>query len=103
MAIVPIDEMTFDEDHLAPLVAMLADLAPGGWVNLVPEVEPGHEPPPRNPVVSVFTAKGDAIPLATWSAPEVAGRRTTIGITHGSGPRASSASPERSCRCPKGG
>jgi len=102
MAIAPTDELTFDEDDLSPLVELLTDLAPGGWVNLIPEVEPGHEPPPRNPVVSVFSARGDLIPLATWSAPEVAGRRTTIGITHGSGPRALPRLSERGLDLPDG-
>ncbi|HEX2578306.1 MAG TPA: hypothetical protein VHK88_18315 [Aquihabitans sp.] len=90
MAVTPAEELEFDEDDLAPAVAVLAEVtaAGGGWVNLSPEVEPGHDPPPRNVVVAVFSARGAAIPLATFSAPEQPGGRATIGIEHGAGPRA---------------
>lgn len=90
MALMPRTEIEFDEDDLGPIEEVLADLRAQhrGWVNFVPEVEPGREPPPRSPVVAVFSARGDAIPLATWTAPEVDGGRSTLGIEHGSGPRA---------------
>jgi hypothetical protein len=89
MAVPPPTELTFDEEEQAPIAAQLDRLAgTGGWVNLLPEVEPGHEPAPRNPVVAVFSARGDAVPLATWSAAEGDGRRCTLGIEHGSGPKA---------------
>ena len=90
MAVSPTDEIPFDEDDLDPIAAILAQLgdASSGWVNFVPEVEEGHDPPPRNPVVAIFSAIGDAVPLATWSAPEKPGGRATLGVTHGSGPKA---------------
>jgi hypothetical protein len=89
MALPPPEEVVLDEDHLDPLAERLRALVgTGSWVNLLPEVEPGHEPAPRNPVVSLFSARGDAVPLVTWSAPEAGGRRCTLGIEHGSGPRA---------------
>lgn len=90
MALTPADELAFDEDDLAPVEAVLAELAAEchGWVNFSPEVEPGHEPPPRNVLVSVFSARGDAVPLATWSPPEKPGQRATVGIEHGAGPKA---------------
>jgi hypothetical protein len=94
MALSPTRELVFDEDHLDEVAAILADLDAGttgsgsGWVNFVPEVEPGHEPAPRNPVVAIFSAKGEAVPMATWSAPANPGGRANLGIEHGSGPQA---------------
>jgi hypothetical protein len=90
MALTPPVELPFDEDDPAPVEAVLTELAAEGrgWVNISPEVEPGHEPPPRNLVVAVFSARGDAVPLATWTPPEQMGGRATVGIEHGSGSRA---------------
>lgn len=94
MALSPTRELAFDEDDLAEVAAILTDLdaattgVGSGWVNFVPEVEEGHDPPPRNPVVAIFSARGDAVPLATWSAPANPGGRANLGITHGSGPQA---------------
>lgn len=90
MALDPTEELPFTEDDLAPVEELLAELAAAqrGWVNFVPEVEPGHEPPPRSMVIGVFSARGAAVPLATWSAPERPGGRVTLGVEHGSGPQA---------------
>ena len=94
MAVTPTRELDFDEDDLDEIAAILADLDAGttgagsAWVNFVPEVEAGHEPPPRNPVVAIFSARGDAVPLATWTTPANRGGRPNLGITHGSGPKA---------------
>lgn len=90
MAITPAEALPFDEDDLAPVEAVLVELAGAGtgWVNFTPEVEPGHEPPPRNLVVAIFSSKGDAVPLATWTPPSEPGGRATIGVEHGSGPQA---------------
>lgn len=90
MALHPSEELPFTEDDLDPVTAVLAELAEAGtgWVNFVPEVEPGLEPPPRSLVATVFSARGEPVPLATWTPPEEPGRRSTVGIEHGSGPRA---------------
>ncbi|CAN5556997.1 hypothetical protein BH10ACT1_BH10ACT1_04350 [soil metagenome] len=91
------EDLAFTEDDLAPVEAVLAELAAAGsgWVNFSPEVEPGSEPPPRNFAVALFSARGDAVPLATWTPPEAAGQRATIGIEHGSGPKALQRLAER--------
>jgi hypothetical protein len=39
-------------------------------------------------VVAVFSARGDAVPLVTWTPPERPGGRSTVGIAHGWGPGA---------------
>ena len=90
MAIKPTEELAFCEDDLAPVAAVLTGLAEtgSGWVNFVPEVKEGYEPPARNLVTSIFSARGEAVPLATWTPPDAPGRRATLGIEHGSGPKA---------------
>ena len=90
MAVHPDEEFPFTEDDLGHLTDVLVELteAANGWVNLVPEVVPGHDPPPRNLVVAVFSARGDSVPLATWTAPSKPGGRPTVGIGHGTGPQA---------------
>lgn len=88
MAVPPPAELVVDEDDLAPVVAELVRLAAtGAWINLLPEVVEGEEPPPRNPVVGIFSARGDPVPMATWSG-AAGGRRWTLGIEHGWGPKA---------------
>lgn len=90
MAVTPSEELTFDVSDLTEPVRALDRLAAAskGWVNFLPEVVEGLEPPQRNPVVAIFSARGEPVPLATWSAPSQPGRRATVGIEHGSGPRA---------------
>lgn len=91
MALTPQRELTVDEDDLAALedeVAALAEAAAGGWVNLAPEVEEGHEPPTRSALAAIFSARGAAVPFATWTAPTEPGGRSSLGIEHGSGPQA---------------
>lgn len=90
VALTPIAELAFTEDDLAPVEAVLTDLSAHnrGWVNFSPEVEPGHDPPPRTIVATVFSARGHAVPMATWTPPESPGERATVGIEHGAGPKA---------------
>jgi len=90
MGVAPTEELPFVEDDLAPVVALLEDLqaAEAGWINFSPEVEPGAEPLPRNLLAKAFSARGDAVPLATWLAPTGTEGRSSLGIEHGSGPRA---------------
>jgi hypothetical protein len=90
MAITPDAEVAFDEADLAEVVAILDELVDtgAGWVNLLPEVQPGEEVPPRNLVALVFSARGEPVPMVTWSTPEEPGGPCSVGIEHGSGPRA---------------
>lgn len=104
MTIVPSEELTFDEDDPTPAeLAMWKLTGTGkGWVNLVPEVEPGHDPAPRNLVVAIFSARGDAVPLATWAPAREPGHRPSLGIEHGSGPKAIERLAERDLPLPPG-
>lgn len=90
MAISPDEDLDFDEDDLVGVGRVLAELtaAGSGWVNLRPQVERGEEPPPRSWLALIFSARGDAVPLATWTPPAEPGGRSTLGIEHGSGPQA---------------
>lgn len=84
------EEIEFDEDDLAPVTEVLAELtaAGSGWVNLRPEVDQGHAPPPRSWLALIFSARGEPVPLATWTPPTGPGARGTLGIEHGAGPQA---------------
>ncbi|MFN8019618.1 MAG: hypothetical protein U0P45_16060 [Acidimicrobiales bacterium] len=90
MALEPSQEVLVDEDDLAPVVEVMDELegASTGWINLVPEVEEGAEVAHRSMLAEIFSARGDPIPMATWTAPEAAGGRATLGVQHGAGPRA---------------
>lgn len=90
MALTPSAEIACAIDDLGPLAAVLDDLtaAGAGWVNLTPEVEPGAEPPPRTFVALIFSGRGAAVPLVTWTAPDRPGGRVSVGIQHGAGPKA---------------
>ena len=90
MAITPSDEIPFDEDDLSPAEEAVARLAAAGtgWVNLLPQVEPGEEPPPRSLFATIFSARGNAFPLATWAPSGDPGGRSSLGLQHGGGPKA---------------
>ena len=65
--------------------------AGGGWINLWPEVDEDDEPPPRSALGGLFSGRGPAVPLCTWTP----GRHRrgvvepmAVGVEHASGPRA---------------
>lgn len=90
MAITPSEEIPFDEDDPSAAVAAIARQAAlgTGWVNLVPEVEPGQEPPPRSLFAAIFSGRGSALPLATWAPSGEPDGRFSLGLQHGGGPKA---------------
>lgn len=104
MAVTPAEELHFDEDDLSVATTQMTTLtaAAGGWINFSPEVEPGHELPPRSFGAVIFSSRGEPVPLATWSAPEAPGGNTTIGIQHGTGPKALARLAERNLPLPPG-
>ncbi len=90
---VPLDVALAPASPTDPAVWILTDkgtVLKNGQVviNLLPEVEPGHETPARNPIAAIFSARGEAVPFATWTPPAAPGERSTLGIEHGSGPQA---------------
>ncbi|HEY4376077.1 MAG TPA: hypothetical protein VGM93_02920 [Acidimicrobiales bacterium] len=87
----PAEERAFTEDDLTPLVAKMDGLAAAGrgWINLLPEVEDDSMVPVSGGLFAIFTARGPAIPMATWTpAPADKPGRVTFGVEHGSGPQA---------------
>jgi hypothetical protein len=95
----PKDETTFTEDDLDPIVAVMDELteAGSGWINLLPEAEPDAHVPSSGGILAIFTARGPAIPMATWTPPpaDKPGGRATFGIEHGSGAQALNRLRER--------
>lgn len=89
MAVTPSSEVPFHEDDLSPAIDAVTAIerAGSGWVNLVPEVAEGEEPPPRSLLAWFFSNRGDAVPMITWSPASRPGGRATVGLAHGSGPR----------------
>ncbi|MCU1355704.1 MAG: hypothetical protein JWM89_1122 [Acidimicrobiales bacterium] len=104
VAVTAPEELEFDEDDLTPVVAEMAALAgaAAGWINFLPAVEEGHELPPRNFIAAIFSSRGEAVPLSTWSAPATPGGRATVGIEHGSGPKALARLAEQQLVLPAG-
>jgi hypothetical protein len=76
-----------------------------GWVNLQPNIEPDDAPSSGLGVLSIFSARGPAIPLLTWT-PGQRGRRgptpAEIGIQHPAGSRAVPILRERGVAVPTG-
>lgn len=90
MAVRPSAEVSFDEDDLSPILTVMQERLDQkrGWINLLPEVEEGYEPPPRGLGATIFSGRGAPVPLATWTVPDADGDPITIGIQHGSGAKA---------------
>ena len=86
----------FTPDDRRPLVDAMAELAARGdgegWVNLSPVVsdEDQMRLPERSGLAGWFSARGPAVPVATWMPAVVEGRvrPAQIGLAHGTGPNA---------------
>ena len=104
MATVPAAEVEFDEGDLTPILDLMAELtaATAGWINFSPAVEAGYDTPPRTLFAQIFSANGEKVPLSTWSAPTRPGGRATVGIEHGSGPKALARLAEHDLALPPG-
>ena len=104
MATTPSSVVEFSEDDLDPIVALMAELteANAGWINFSPQVEAGYDTPPRTLFAQVFSANGEKVPLSTWSAPTRPGGRATVGIEHGSGPKALARLAQHDLALPNG-
>jgi hypothetical protein len=83
----------FTRDRPDQVLERMAELAVShdGWVNLQPNVEPDDVPGSDLGILRIFSARGPAVPLATWHP----GERTRkgialpeVGIQHPAGSRA---------------
>lgn len=89
----------FNDAAIAPVTKRMRALlkAQRGWVNFHPLIEdedgdsPAEMAPVRPGVLGLFSGRGPAIPVATWVPGEKVRKGTapdSIGIQHGSGPKA---------------
>ncbi len=85
----PDEELEFDEAETAPVLARMQQQteAGRGWINLSPGIDEDVDVPPTRTLFSFLSARGPALPLATWSAGPP-GKRASIGLQHAGGPKA---------------
>lgn len=80
-----------DLEHLDPLIdVMEACTAVGrGWINVQPEVEPEHLPPPASLLQHLMRRNSPDIALGTWTPPSAArtGEPQHLGVQHRHGAR----------------
>ena len=86
------DQIEFGVDQVDAVVDRMREItaAGTGWINVMPGVADDVDVPPTPGPLAVFTARGPAIPLGTWT-PAVGGRRpeaSSLGIQHASGTKA---------------
>jgi hypothetical protein len=103
-----IELVEFTRTDPAGVLARMDDLGRdlSGWVNFQPNVDPEDVPGSGFNLLSVFSARGPAIPLATW----MPGRRTRkgattpaeVGIQHPAGSQAVPVLRNRSVEIPTG-
>ncbi len=103
----PDEEIEFAEAQPETILDRMGQRATAGsgWINFLPEVEPDAEIPSSGGLMSFFSARGPAIPLATWSAGEPTKRgqgRSSLGLQHSSGPRALAQLAELQIALPAG-
>jgi len=86
------ERIEFRVEDARAVVAAMERLAAAhaGWVNLLPQVRPEDEPPPRQGLTTLLAGAVHDIPVCTW----VPGKRTrsgvkpdTIGVQHAVGTR----------------
>lgn len=94
------------EDAQAALDELRALTAAGaGWVNVWPEIPVDVEVPATPGVLAVFSKRGPAVPMGTWTAPSDDGRRAEpaqVGIQHAVGGPAVPALADGPARLPAG-
>ena len=94
MPIAPPRYVEFDPRDLGEVVAAMEAIAAAGqgWINFEPAVLIEDVPPPGGGVFSLFSGRGPAVPLATWT-PASAPRRgraepAMVGLQHPAGAKA---------------
>jgi hypothetical protein len=86
--------LEFRPDDLDEVVEVMDAIARAqrGWVNFEPAVRVEDVPPPGGGFFSLFSGRGPAVPLATWTPPAAARRgraeRAMVGLQHPAGGKA---------------
>ena len=90
MAVVPDSEVVFHLDDPEPARQALSEAMEtvGAWVNVLPLLDPGEEPPPRNLFVAIFSSRGPELPLITISRAGNDAGTVSLGLQHPGGQKA---------------
>jgi len=86
--------LEFDPLHLAEVLAAMSSIADTheGWVNFEPAVHVEDAPPPDAGFFSLFSGRGPAVPLGTWTPPSAPRRGRVepamLGLQHSAGGKA---------------
>ena len=84
----------FDADRLDEVVATMDAMATAGqgWINFEPAVRVEDVPPPGGGFFALFSGRGPAVPLGTWTPPSAPRRGRAepamVGLQHPAGARA---------------
>lgn len=84
----------FDADRLDEVVATMDAMAAAGqgWINFEPAVRVEDVPPPGGGFFALFSGRGPAVPLGTWTPPSPPRRGRAepamVGLQHPAGARA---------------
>jgi len=84
----------FDVDHLDGVLAAMDAIADAhqGWVNFEPAVHVEDAPPADGGFFSLFSGRGPAVPLGTWTPPSAPRRGRAepamLGLQHPAGGKA---------------
>ena len=106
----PVRSVVIEFDPLEPeeVVARMAGMVERrqGWINFEPKIPDDLEPPTSGAFTGLFSNRGPAIPLCTWTAPArsrkgVVGPQS-IGIQHERGTRARDRLAEVNVAVPEG-
>lgn len=85
--------LPFTADDLDPVVRVMVAMAEAhdGWVNFEPSIPVDDVPAAQAGAFSLFSGRGPAVPLGTWTPPPAPrrgrGGPAMIGIQHGAGSR----------------
>ncbi len=98
----------FREDDPAPVLPHMAELAEAhrGWINLQPGVREEDATQVSSSLFGIFSGRGPQVPVCTWTPGEARRRGNveppSVGIEHGSGPKAANRLAGVGLRLPAG-
>ena len=102
----PIDRILVDLADVDALVGQMRRVhdSGSGWLNLLPLIDPDTPVPATPSALAVFSKRGPAVPLVTWT-PATGGSRpepTTLGVQHGVGAALAGRLPGSPAELPEG-
>ncbi len=102
----PTDRVLIDLDDIEALLGQMRRVhaSGSGWLNLLPVIDPDTPVPATPSALAVFSKRGPAVPLVTWT-PATGGSRpepTTLGVQHGVGSALAARLPGTAAAIPEG-